>query len=87
MNRTPNMPETRTAAYKSFGSGKDAESVSKENKADKTPDITVDIDISLTRKVSNDYLDLQISHKKLQEAIIWSELLGKPICKRRKRRM
>jgi len=27
-----------------------------------------------------------VSQKKLQEAIIWSEILGKPMCKRRKRR-
>lgn len=31
-------------------------------------------------------LNLQISQKKIQEAIIWSEILGKPMCKRRKRR-
>jgi hypothetical protein len=28
----------------------------------------------------------QISQKRLQEAIIWSEILGKPMCKRRERR-
>jgi hypothetical protein len=27
-----------------------------------------------------------ISMERLQEAIIWAELLGKPVCKRRKRR-
>jgi hypothetical protein len=27
-----------------------------------------------------------VTSKQLQEAIIWSEILGKPLCKRRKRR-
>jgi hypothetical protein len=35
---------------------------------------------------SNDTFDVGFSQKKLQEAIIWSEILGKPVCKRRKRR-
>lgn len=30
--------------------------------------------------------NMNISSKQLQEAIIWSEILGKPLCKRRKRR-
>ncbi|MGB4657579.1 MAG: hypothetical protein WBI07_00180 [Mobilitalea sp.] len=30
--------------------------------------------------------DFNISQKKLQEAVIWSEILGKPMCKREKRR-
>jgi hypothetical protein len=28
----------------------------------------------------------ELSQKRLQEAIIWSEILGKPMCKRRERR-
>lgn len=87
MNRTSGKPEEKTDVNKLSNSVKDDELGKTENQADKTPDITVDIDISLTRKVSNDDLDLQISHKKLQEAIIWSELLGKPVCKRRKKKI
>lgn len=29
----------------------------------------------------------QITSQKLQDAVIWSEILGKPLCKRRKRRL
>ena len=87
MNRMPGKPEMKTAANKSLCSDKAATSDNSKNKADKKPDIKVDIDINLARNVSSDFLDLQISHRKLQEAIIWSELLGKPVCKRRKRRM
>lgn len=28
---------------------------------------------------------VNLSSEKLQEAIIWSEIIGKPVCKRRKR--
>lgn len=31
-------------------------------------------------------LKLEMSQRKLQEAIIWTEILGEPLCKRRKRR-
>jgi hypothetical protein len=30
--------------------------------------------------------DIEVSQKNLTEAIIWSEILGKPMCKRRARR-
>ncbi len=32
-----------------------------------------------------DYINRSLPSMQLQEAIIWSEILGKPICKRRKR--
>jgi len=32
------------------------------------------------------FLEFEISQKKLQEAVIWTEILGQPMCKRRKRR-
>lgn len=31
-------------------------------------------------------INLEVSNKRLQEAIIWSEILGKPVSKRGKRR-
>jgi hypothetical protein len=38
-------------------------------------------------KDNNGALDFSnLSQKRLQEAIIWSEILGKPMCKRRERR-
>lgn len=30
---------------------------------------------------------MDLTQKKLEEAIIWSEILGEPMCKRRKRRL
>jgi len=30
--------------------------------------------------------EFDISQKKLQEAVVWAEILGKPMCKREKRR-
>lgn len=45
------------------------------------PDIT-NTDKSQNIHVSN----LEFTKDKLQEAIIWSEIVGKPLCKRRKRR-
>lgn len=39
----------------------------------------------IIQKKQVDPIDKSLSPKHLQDAIIWSEILGKPICKRRKR--
>lgn len=31
-------------------------------------------------------IDMAVSQKRLQEAIVWSEILGKPVCKKHRRR-
>ena len=38
------------------------------------------------KTAANAMQDTVVSHDRLQEAIIWSEILGEPLCKRRKRR-
>ena len=43
-----------------------------------------DPDIIIQNKTI-DWVDKSLSPKHLQDAIIWSEILGKPVCKRRKR--
>lgn len=39
----------------------------------------------IIQKKQVDSIDKSLSPKHLQDAIIWSEILGKPVCKRRKR--
>lgn len=85
MKRESVKPEVRSVAKNVVSPGKAVVSDRTENNADKTADISVDIDINIDRKRDTNGLNLQISQQKLREAIIWSELLGKPVCKRRKR--
>lgn len=41
----------------------------------------------MNQKVDTNTIDFtELTQKNLQEAIIWSEILGKPMCKRRERR-
>lgn len=39
----------------------------------------------IIQKKNVDYVNKNLTSAQLQEAVIWSEILGKPICKRRKR--
>lgn len=39
----------------------------------------------ITQNTNIDSFDKNLPSRQLQEAIIWSEILGKPVCKRRKR--
>lgn len=48
------------------------------------PTFEIGVKPQSTKNTSMDFNDL--SPNKLQEAIIWSEILGKPMCKRRERR-
>jgi hypothetical protein len=50
--------------------------------------INVNVTISPieTQDSSDKEFNLELSQQKLTEAIIWSEVLGKPLCKRRKSR-
>ena len=47
-------------------------------------DKSQDPDIIIQNKTI-DWVDKSMHTIQLQEAIIWSEILGKPVCKRRKR--
>lgn len=57
---------------------------------DTTTEIILDVpfkDIDSTgSKVDSKNFKVYGSRSKLQEAIIWSEILGKPMCKRRRKR-
>jgi hypothetical protein len=44
------------------------------------------LNLSTFRPNNNRRLEPELSSKRLQEAIIWSEILGNPVSKRRKRR-
>jgi hypothetical protein len=58
----------------------------KNESASKLP-MELKIDFKTERKADKaDDSDSSISQEKLQEAIIWSEILGKPLSRRRKRR-
>lgn len=62
-----------------------------ENLVDKKPidKMPVEVKIEINRRnqfSSPGTKDIILSTDRLQEAIIWSEILDKPLCKRRKRR-
>lgn len=50
---------------------------------DKDDDYEGEVRTYTIKKTDNS--QLEITQRKLQEAIIWSEILGKPVSKRRKR--
>jgi hypothetical protein len=61
----------------------------KSDKSEKpaTKPLEVKLEVSkVSRVVPFADSDMLISQERLQEAIIWSEILGKPVSKRRKRR-
>lgn len=57
---------------------------------DITNDIVLEIPFkdmgSTEKKVDSKNFNVSASRSKLQEAIIWTEILGKPMCKRRRKR-
>lgn len=71
------------------------ENINNENIKDETENLTVqgtnqdnvNEGIEFRRPIqSSNQEDALISVERLQEAVIWSEILDKPLCKRRKRR-
>ncbi|MDF2540517.1 MAG: hypothetical protein K0S47_235 [Herbinix sp.] len=61
----------------------------KEQSSDKgiAPTIIFDVRANANRNMQNDQelFQPQFSQRRLQEAVIWSEILGKPVSKRKKR--
>lgn len=51
-----------------------------------SPDIKSDINPDTNQRINQDIYKFRFSKNQLQEGIIWSEVLGKPKCKQRKRR-
>ncbi|MBH1939639.1 hypothetical protein I5677_01875 [Mobilitalea sibirica] len=84
MSKTSEKPDMKFSPNKGKNSKNDTSTSKTENKTVKSSEVTVDIDINLTRKKSDEFWDFE--PKKLQEAIVWSEILEKPVCRRRKRR-
>lgn len=66
-------------------SGKDA-----QNTEDSIDSLNQDIfEEDMGKKVNmglDGFQTITVSRKKLQDAVIWSEIIGEPLCKRRKRR-
>lgn len=64
------------------------ESASKGNTNKNAPKVEIEVERPEVNTAYNikSQESINITQKNFQEAIIWSELLGKPMCKRRKRR-
>ncbi len=80
-----NSMQGRTKPGKS-PQGKPIQQNSPQEMQEKTTLNTVSNSMSFRRDTPNTTTDTIISNDRLQEAIIWSEILGKPLSKRRKRR-
>lgn len=61
----------------------------KKEKLDFAKAIDINVDIPVKKQKPREREDQKsfVSSERLQEAVIWAEILGKPICKRRARRI
>lgn len=81
----------RKNIYRKQADRKSADQKPAAKKSDKSEKPTKPLEVKLevskaSRVVPFADSDMLISQERLQEAIIWSEILGKPVSKRRKRR-
>jgi hypothetical protein len=49
-------------------------------------EVIIDVTVNRSQWNNDDAFDFEVTQKKLQDAILWSEILGKPLSRRRKRR-
>ncbi len=81
-----NIP-TDTSGQMMTSTQKNATDQKKTSEQKKPIEVKINVDtFGIPELIAQEESEIVVSQERLQEAIIWSEILGKPVSRRRKRR-